>query len=332
VNTQSDVTTGPQWVVGDVTVTRVAEVTLPVVPTDLLPFASAEALARHPWLRPWALTESGHFPLSVHSLCIESHGQKVIVDTCFGLGPLPERMASRCNDGSFLEALGSIGFGRDDVDVVISTHLHVDHVGWNTVPAGGRREPTFRRARYLISKPEFDYWSSASSAERASRAVVEFDASVMTLAEHGAADLVAPDHIVSDTLRLIPTPGHSPGHVSVHITSGGEQALITGDCVHSPVQFAEPDWHAGIDVAPAMSRVTRRKLVADYADTDVLVIGTHFAPPTAGYLITTAGGVQFRPLSSSGTSPSAVSPTEQEPITTPKRAMPRSGQDAGFST
>jgi glyoxylase-like metal-dependent hydrolase (beta-lactamase superfamily II) len=287
---------GPRWVIGDVTVTRVAEVMLPVVPTDLLPSALPPALARHSWMRPWALDDTGHFALSVHSICIESGGQKIIVDTCFGPGPLPEHMALRCNDGSFLEALGAIGFGRDDVDIVICTHLHVDHVGWNTMPDDRLLVPTFRRARYMISGHEFEYWNSTPEADRASRAVVMFDASVTPLFEHGVAELVAADQVINDHLRLIPTPGHSPGHVSVLITSGGKRALITGDCVHSPVQFAEPDWCAGIDVDPSMSCATRRRLIADYADTDVLVIGTHFAPPTAGYLVTAAGGTQFVPL------------------------------------
>jgi glyoxylase-like metal-dependent hydrolase (beta-lactamase superfamily II) len=296
LSTRSEVSVGPQWVIGDVSVTRVAEVMLPVVPTDLLPSAMPEALARHPWMRPWALDDAGHFALSVHSICIESGGQKAIVDTCFGPGPLPERMALRCNDGSFLETLGAIGFGRDDVDIVICTHLHVDHVGWNTMLEDELPVPTFRRARYMISRPEFDYWNSTSEVDRASQAVIMFDASVTTLFEHGVAELVAPDQVISDQLRLIPTPGHSPGHVSVLITSGGECGLITGDCVHSPVQFAEPDWYAGIDVDPTMSCATRRRLIADYADTDVLVIGTHFAPPSAGYIVTTPDGVQFLPL------------------------------------
>ncbi len=295
MSTKSDVVIGPQWLIGDISVTRVAEVVLPVVPTDLLPSASPEALARYPWLCPWAVDGAGQLALSVHSLCIRSDEQKVIVDTCFGPGPLPERMAKRCNDGSFLAALTEIGFGRDDVDIVICTHLHVDHVGWNTMPVGKRREPTFRRARYVISSPEFDHWNSTPEDERDARAVVRFDASVAALVEHGAADLVEPDRVIGHGLRLVPTPGHSPGHVSVLIASRGERALITGDCVHSPVQFARPDWYAGIDVDQAMSCATRRRLVAEYADTDVLVIGTHFAPPTAGYLVTTADGVQFRP-------------------------------------
>jgi glyoxylase-like metal-dependent hydrolase (beta-lactamase superfamily II) len=298
MSSESDIAIGPRWSIGDVTVTRVAEVVLAVDPGHLLPLATPEALGRHPWLFPWALDDTGQFALSVHSLCIETDGQKVVVDTCFGPGPLPERMTERCNDGSFLRALSAIGFGRDDVDSVICTHLHVDHVGWNTMPVAGLLEPTFRRARYLISRPEFDHWNSTPEDERSARAVVMFNASVAALVEHGAADLVQPDHLLGASLRLVPTPGHSPGHVSVLITSHGERALITGDCVHSPVQFAQPEWYAGIDVDQVMSCRTRRRLVAEYADTDVLVIGTHFAPPTAGHLVTTAGGVRFRPLAS----------------------------------
>jgi glyoxylase-like metal-dependent hydrolase (beta-lactamase superfamily II) len=263
-------------------------------PLDLLPLASEQALTQYTWMCPSAIDDDGLLRLSIHSLCVEAQGQKIVVDTCFGPGPLPERMSGRCNDGSFLAALTHAGFGRDDVDFVICTHLHVDHVGWNTMLEGQRRVPTFRNARYLVSRAEFEHWNATPDDERVSRAVVEFDTSVMTLLDHGVLDLVDPDHRVNDAVRLVPTPGHSPGHVSVLIDSSGHRALITGDCAHSPVQFAEPDWFAGIDFDRELSCSTRRRLITDYADTDVLIIGTHFPRPTAGHIVSTQTGTAFR--------------------------------------
>lgn len=118
------------------------------------------------------------------------------------------------------------------------------------------------------------------------------------LFEAGQVDLVDVDHRVSEALQLIPTPGHSPGHVSVQITSRSETALITGDCAHHPVQLAEPGWYTMADLDHELSSATRQRLIDAYADTDVLLIGTHFRPPTAGHLVNEGGRIRFRPSGS----------------------------------
>ena len=132
---------------------------------------------------------------------------------------------------------------------------------------------------------------------RATRATrLTLDDAVRPVIDAGLADLVAPDHRVTDEIWLEPTPGHTPGHVAVRIESSGEQALITGDLAHHPVQFAEPSWVAAPDIDPAQSEATRRRLLAEHADTDTLVIGTHFAPPCAGHLVTDGDGFRFEPM------------------------------------
>ena len=285
------------WRIGDVVVRRVVEVQLSVDPVHLLPDATPDALAKYDWLRPWALNDDGTLALPVQSFCIEADGKKIIVDTCFGPGPLPDAMAQRCNDGSFLEELTQVGFGRDDVDFVVNTHMHVDHVGWNTMTdATGALVPTFPNARYLVVRAEYEHWKSADEADRTSHAVVMFEASIEPLFTHGVAEIVNPDHAIADSVRLRSTPGHTSGHVVVMIESGGEKALITGDSVHSPVQFAEPAWHAGIDLVSSQSIETRRRLIGELVDADVLVLGSHFASPTAGHVVSTPNGVRFRPL------------------------------------
>jgi glyoxylase-like metal-dependent hydrolase (beta-lactamase superfamily II) len=286
-----------EWKIGDITVTTVIERRTEVPRGDFLPTTTDDGLARHrDWLHPWALDDAGQLLFVIQALCVEAAGQKIVVDTCVGPRQLPEIYAWVANDGSFIKALAAAGFGRDDVDLVICTHLHFDHVGWNTMLEDGKWVPTFRKARYLVARPEYEHWKATSEEEKAASNVFNFDDAVTPLFDAGVVDLVGTDHRVSDAIRLVPTPGHTPGHVSVRITSQGEDALITGDCAHHPVQLAEPAWYSVADGDPEMSSATRRHLIGEYADTPVLIIGTHFRPPAAGHLVTDEGGVHFRPL------------------------------------
>jgi glyoxylase-like metal-dependent hydrolase (beta-lactamase superfamily II) len=286
-----------QWEIGEITITRVEERIMALPPDFLLPRASSEGLERHSrWMKPWAIDDEGQLTISIHSLCIEGGGHKIVVDTCFGPGPLPQATETLSNDGSFLVELADAGFGRDTVDVVICTHLHVDHVGWNTLVEDGRRVPTFPNARYVFSRSEYEHWEAASEEERMASGVVMFDNAVTPLVDFGVLELVDTDHRLSDAIEFVPTPGHSPGHFSVRVSSQGETAFITGDCAHSPIGFAEPKWYAMNDTDRDASCSTRRRLVSELADTPVLIVGTHFPPPTAGHLVSTGDGVWFRPL------------------------------------
>lgn len=164
---------------------------------------------------------------------------------------------------------------------MICTHLHTDHVGWNTRLVGDAWVPTFPHARYLMAEPEWTHWST--STDRWTQIVMAD--SVRSIFDADLVDLVETDHIVHDTIRFEPTPGHTPGHVSLHITSRGEEAVITGDLVHHPCQFARPDWGSSADTDPEQADRTRRAFMSRYADTPTLIIGTHFAGPTAGRLV-----------------------------------------------
>jgi glyoxylase-like metal-dependent hydrolase (beta-lactamase superfamily II) len=170
------------------------------------------------------------------------------------------------------------GFSPDSIDTVLCTHLHVDHVGWNTRLVGGKWLPTFAKARYVFGKTEFEHWRDHS--EGPDRLAV-FNDSVRPIADAGMADLVASDTRLTDEISLIPTPGHSPGHMSILIQSDGEQALLTGDVAHHPCQMAHLDWSSTADSDPLQSAATRRELFSRFADTETLVIGGHF---TAGHI------------------------------------------------
>jgi len=269
-----------RWQIGDVRVTRVQELEAPDI-RFIVPEATVENLAEIPWLGRFR-ARNGHALASVHSLVIEVGDRCIVVDTCIGNDkerPIP--MWNRLQ-GRFLEDLAEAGFPPERVDTVICTHLHVDHVGWNTRLVAGRWVPTFANARYLVARREWEHWS-ARDDDAFNQAVLAD--SVRPVFDAGLVDLVDVDHEVDAAVRLEPTPGHTPGHVSVRLSSRGEAAVITGDLVHHPCQFARPDWRAVVDSDPEQARRTRREFMARFADTPTLVIGTHFAGPTAGRLV-----------------------------------------------
>jgi glyoxylase-like metal-dependent hydrolase (beta-lactamase superfamily II) len=164
---------------------------------------------------------------------------------------------------------------------VLCTHLHVDHVGWNTRLEGDRWVPTFPKARYLFGRVELEHWQRAVGAD--DRQILAD--SVQPVIDAGLAEAVEIDHALTAEVRLEPTPGHTPGHVSVRIASHGAQAVITGDLMHHPVQCSEPDWHSHFDSDVQQARLTRRAFLGEQADRPVLVLGTHFAPPTGGWVV-----------------------------------------------
>jgi glyoxylase-like metal-dependent hydrolase (beta-lactamase superfamily II) len=279
-----------QWQIGDVRITRIVEMLTPIPPEGLLPGVTAEGLERNlSWLQPHFVDDDGNFLLSIHALCVESQGHKIVIDTCIGNDrAIPEFEGLTLNT-PFLDDLAAAGFAREDVDTVVCTHLHFDHVGWNTMLVDGEWVPTFPNARYVICRGEWEHWSTEGGTGYAAT----LNDAVRPVVDAGLADFVAPDHQVTDAIRLEPTPGHTPGHVAVHIESAGQHAFITGDLAHHPVQWAEPSWAAAPDSDPEQSTATRRRLLAEYADTDVLVIGTHFAPPCSGHLVSDGDGYRF---------------------------------------
>jgi glyoxylase-like metal-dependent hydrolase (beta-lactamase superfamily II) len=272
-----------KWQVGAVTVTRIVEIELPVPYSAARPFlaeATPEALRQHAWLYPHYVTEDGHLRLSIHALLVEAPGLRLVVDTCIGNDRPRSITGGQPLATGFLQSLGEAGWTRDDVDTVVCTHLHVDHVGWNTMLEDGKWVPTFPRARYLIGRKEHAHWSAEGDAE-AQQILAD---SVQPIFDAGLVDLVEMDHRLSAEVRLVPTPGHTPGHVSVMIESQGERAMITGDMTHHPCQLAHPEWSPPFDSDPTASAAMRRGVFEDLADQPVLVIGTHYAAPTAGHV------------------------------------------------
>ncbi len=278
-----------RWKIGDVTISKVVEIETASKATWILPQATPANLLAVPWCQPHFVTPEGKAIMSVHALLIESQGQRILVDTCVGNDKTLSNPAWSKRQGPFLADLAAAGFAADSIDTVLCTHLHVDHVGWNTKLENGRWVPTFANARYLWHRVEFDYWSKTEQDDFGP-VVAE---SVLPVYEAGQVDLVASDHAVTDEVRLEPTPGHTPGHVSVHVRSRGEEAVITGDLMHHPVQCAHPEWGSSADYDREAALGTRREFLARYADRAVLVLGTHFATPTAGKIVRDGNAFRF---------------------------------------
>lgn len=269
------------WKIGEVTISRLVEFEVPYPYHEKYSFlkdATPDALRAISWLHPHFVTDDGALKLSVHALLIDAPGMKLVVDTCVGNDKARKMLRGQVLRTAFLESLAEAGFGRDEVDAVVCTHLHYDHVGWNTMLENGKWVPTFPKARYLIGRAEYEHWMKETETE----AVEIMTDSVTPIFDAGLVELVEMNHRISPELRLMPSVGHTEGHVCVVIESKGRTAIITGDMMHHPCQIAYPEWISEFDADKRAAEATRRTLIKDWADQPILVIGTHFAAPTAG--------------------------------------------------
>ena len=279
------------WNVGDVKVSRIIESEAPWPGTWLLPDATPENIKKEAsWLFPTFSDEKGKLRMAIHALVLESQGKRIVVDTCIGNDKVRSNPAWSNLKLPFLDDLKKAGYTRNNIDIVVCTHLHVDHVGWNTSLDNGKWVPTFPNAGYLVGGTEWDYWSKSDNKD--SRDPVED--SVRPVVDSGHAKLVDSDYRITDEVWLEPTPGHTPGHHSVRISSKGHDAVITGDLIHHPVQFQYPEWDDAFDSDLAMAKSTRRAFAERYADRDVLVFGTHFATPSAGKITRSGSAFRFK--------------------------------------
>ncbi|MFD7296890.1 MBL fold metallo-hydrolase [Streptomyces sp. NPDC059897] len=299
-------TTTPSWTVGDITVHRIDETPLPPATGPwLLPGATPGLVAEQDWLHPHFADADGALRLDSHTFACIVGDLRVLVDTGIGNGKVRANPAWHDLRTDYLETLTAAGFPPESVDLVILTHLHADHVGWNTRNVDGAWVTTFPRARYLVSRTEREFWAAYDMDEAREQM---FRDSVLPVEEAGLLDLVdvpAEGLTVTPGLRLLPTPGHTPGHVAVELADHGATAFITGDCVHHPVQFSHPAIGACVDIDPEASERTRRALLASLAGTDTLVLGTHFAPPTAGSVVTHDGTYRLSPVPAGPHSPTS---------------------------
>ena len=278
--------------IGDVAVSRVEEMCGPGFrPDALLPAFQRDAIAEHAdWLMPNHYHEGlDRLVASVHSWVIKTEHHTILVDTCIGNHkerPAMERWHHL--DLPFLERLAEAGVQPEEVDFVMCTHLHVDHVGWNTRLDNGRWVPTFPNAKYVFARNEFEHWNQTTDEEAArigDANMLAFNDSVLPVVEAGLAEMVDGDHQLGDRLLIEPAPGHTPGSCTLKLSSNGTEALFIGDIMHHALQVYYPHWNSCFCVDPEMSHATRRRILEESADRDRLLMPAHFGAPHAGRVV-----------------------------------------------
>ncbi|MBT8442553.1 MAG: MBL fold metallo-hydrolase [Gammaproteobacteria bacterium] len=239
--------------------------------------------------------ETGTLIMSFHSFVARTAHGNLLVDTCVGDHKTYPTLAEwHQQKFPYLERLGQVGLTPDDIDFVCCTHLHGDHVGWNTRLDNGRWVPTFGNARYLMAADELGYWENLHTTEPDNMYQHVWRESLLPVIEHDRVDRVASDHEILPGIRLRPAPGHTPGNVVIELAGGGKQAVMSGDVIHHPVQIERPDWSSQFDGDPDMARITRKKLLERIADTDTELLGAHFSGPTALRVVSNAEGFDYR--------------------------------------
>ena len=272
-----------KFAAGDLTIHRVIEQETSFLPAlEMLPDLTGERLAENrSWLKQAkALDDDDTLILCFQSYIVRTPHHTILIDTCIGNDkPRPTRPKwDMKTDNTYIGGLKAAGFSVEDIDFVMCTHLHPDHVGWNTRLQNGRWVPTFPNARYVFGKTEFEHWT----AQYAKAAVPQFVDSVLPVVEAKRADIVGNDLAVGDHARILPTPGHTPGHVAFAFGKGKDDAVFSGDLIHSPLQAVYPDLSLKFDVDPAQAARTRRGFLERYCDTDTLCCTAHFPSPSAG--------------------------------------------------
>jgi glyoxylase-like metal-dependent hydrolase (beta-lactamase superfamily II) len=244
------------------------------------PDATPEILAAEcAWMAPRLFDQEADCLIcTVQGYVFETGGLTVLVDTCVG-NDKQGRMRPAWNNAAFpwLDNLAAAGFAPDDIDIVLCTHLHVDHVGWNTRLEDGQWVPTFPNAQYLTTRRELDSLEHRRD-HGAPFFKLLYEDSMLPVIKSGQSVVVAADHLVSPGVRLRPTPGHTPGHTALSITSGDAAALCIGDAMHHPIQALYPDWSSRHCDDPELARHTRRQLLEEVCDTATWLLPAHFDP------------------------------------------------------
>ena len=231
---------------------------------------------------------------SVQAFLIRTRGKVIIVDTCSG--DCKERKGPHFHqqNRNWLGKLVALGVPPDKVDYVLCTHLHVDHVGWNTRLEDGRWMRTFPNARYLFVHDEWEYWRSAEGMKGMQWTGDYMTDSIEPIMEAGLVDFVRMDHELLPEVRLIPAAGHTPGLVCVDIRASGKRLVLAADLLHSPLQCVFPEWSSRFCADPRTSARTRIRLLSEWAANGTLFMPTHFPAPSAGVIERKRGGFSFR--------------------------------------
>jgi glyoxylase-like metal-dependent hydrolase (beta-lactamase superfamily II) len=267
---------------GDIRVDRLVEMVLPFDKIqNFFPDASQQQIDTcKPWMEPWALCPiTGKIILVVQSYLIRTRHHTILIDTCVGCDKTIPFYAgwNKRTDRSWLDKFTDFGLSPADVDFVLCTHLHCDHVGWNTQLLNGQWQPTFPNAKYIMSRKDFELAQQMDQPG--------YRENVLPIVLAGQTLVVDSDYLINENIWLEPTPGHTPGHVAIGLLSKGHEAVMCGDLMHSPIQCAYPEWSAFSDDDPVQAEVTRRKFLFDSCKRNRLVMTAHFPEPSIGRIV-----------------------------------------------
>jgi len=283
--------------IGDITIHRLVEQQAGFHDAmAFLPTLTPELLAENrSWLEPTALDPTGKLVLCFQSYIVRTPHHIVLIDSCIGNDKdRPTRPTWHLKtDNAYMRGLAALGLSVDDIDFVMCTHLHADHVGWNTRLENGRWVPTFPKARYLFADKEYAYWADRHARDPIACMVD----SVLPIVEAKRADMVRSDHALDDHIRLMPTPGHTPDHYAVCLGTGGRDAVLTGDLIHSPLQARYPEMSMLADYDPKQAAETRRSFLDRYCDSGTLCCTAHFPSPSITRIVRWGDGFRCTPVS-----------------------------------
>ena len=255
-------------------------------PVDfLLPDFDSGMLQSHPWLQPSFVDDQHRVMMSFHSFVLKTRHHTILVDGCVGNGKeRPARPMWHRQEVPYLERLAAAGVQPEQVDIVFCTHLHADHVGWNTRLKDGRWVPTFPNAKYIFARREYEHWEAlVRSGETPNHG--SFTDSVLPVMEARQAQLVESDHEIEDGIHLEAAYGHTPGTCLLHAKSRGAHGIFSGDVMHTPVQLADPGLSSRFCSDASLSAQSRRKLCESVAETSTLLFTGHFPAPSAARIV-----------------------------------------------
>lgn len=285
---------------GNVDVLRVEESHGPgFQPNQLLPDWSAEKIAPHKrWLVPQYYDDvKDRLISSVHGWILKTKHHTILIDSCVGNHKhRPTQPRFHMLDRPFMTNLAAAGVRPEDIDYVLCTHLHVDHVGWNTQLKDGRWVPTFPNAKYVFSKIDRDYFDpSRGEGGKVEANALVFNDSVLPILD-AKQDMVVEGVVeLTDGITIEPAPGHSPGHVLIKLASAGQEGLFCGDIMHHPMQIYEVGWSSAFCSDAAQARVSRRRMLEHAANHGSIVYPAHFGGPHVCRIAEKAGGFSFLP-------------------------------------
>jgi glyoxylase-like metal-dependent hydrolase (beta-lactamase superfamily II) len=284
-----------QITIGDITIHRVVEQEQPVFAAkDFFPSLAPELLTENlSWLAPKFIDAGGKLVLCIQSYVVRTPHHTILIDTCVGNHkPRPSRpFWNQLTGDRYEKNLAAAGVGVGDIDYVMCTHLHTDHVGWNTRLDNGRWVPTFPNAKYLFADRELEFWTQKEKDNPAGFPWISD--SVLPIMHAKRAEVVKSNHRLNEMIELIPTPGHSIDHFSVLAGKAGRDAFFTGDMIHSPIQARYPDLGMFADYDSKQAGTTRRAILERFCDTSTLMCMAHFPSPSMGRITRWGEGFGF---------------------------------------